>query len=134
MAGDGRIAAPVPPLTLVHQQLLLAQVAELRALGHDVGVLEQLAERLPELRRGLPAAERQRLEALDRNEHEVQAAYAALGELLQRVSGHELKSAVLLDAEMLRESAESSRQLAEYASEVSLRLRARLKLLIGEAA
>ena len=134
MAGDGRIAAPIPPLTLVHQQLLLAQVAELRASGHDVGVLEQLAERLPELRRGLPAAERQRLEALDRNEHEIQAAYAALGEVLQRVAGHELKSAVLIDAETLRESAERSRQLAEYASEVSLRLRARLKLLIGEAA
>ena len=134
MAGDGRIAAPIPPLTLVHQQLLLAQVAELRASGHDVGVLEQLAERLPELRRGLPAAERQRLEALDRNEHEIQAAYAALGEVLQRVAGHELKSAVLLDAETLSESAERSRQLAEYASEVSLRLRARLKLLIGEAA
>lgn len=134
MAADTRIAVPVPPLTLVHQQLLLAQVAELRTSGHDVGVLEQLAERLPELRRGLPAVERQRLEALDRNEHEILAAYGTLSELLQRIAGHQLAAVVLIDAEALRESAERSRQLAEYASEVSLRLRARLKLLIGEAA
>jgi hypothetical protein len=87
------------------------------------------------LRAGLSQAERQRLEALDRNDQDLQAALDELAEELESQGvpdGHCDRHMLLIDGCELDLLAGRVQRLAEAAGEVSLRIRARLKLMGGE--
>ncbi len=127
----------VLPLTKLHQAALtqaLTTLAHERGDGDSmVAILNQFADALPVVRSKLGAADRQRIDELDRNADLILTSFRAFLHTIRSVPTSvdaELDmTSYLLDAGMLQEVAEAFQHVAQAATEVALRIQQRVPMV-----